>query len=92
MSDQQITPEAQHLSDEGHAVYEAVVPLVKESKAGYKTTEFWLAVAGAVFVNVGPAVPDKWQAILTAGLAAVYALSRGVAKAGIPDVVEPAKD
>lgn len=88
----QVTPEAQHLSDEAHEVYADVLPIVKETKAGWKTTEFWLTVAGAVFVNVGPAVPDKWQAILTAAMAAVYALARGVAKQGVPDVQEPTQD
>lgn len=82
MSDQSV----QHVTDEGHAVFDAVVPIVKETKAGYKTTEFWLTIGTAVLVNVQPAVPEKWQAILTAALAGLYALARGHAKSGIPEV------
>lgn len=81
------TPDQQHFSDELHEVYSDVVPLVKETKEGYKTTEFWLTAVVGVLINIQPAVPEKWQAILTAALAGLYALARGHAKSGIPEVV-----
>lgn len=63
------------------------VPAVfTETKKGYKTTEFWVVILSAIAVNVQPAVPEKWQAILTGALAIGYALARGHAKAGIPAV------
>lgn len=80
------TLEQQHMADELHEVYTDVVPLVKETKEGYKTTEFWLVLVTGILINVQPAVPEKWQAILTAALAALYALGRGVAKNGVPEV------
>lgn len=71
---------------------ERVVPaVVKETKAGYKTTEFWLTLAGLAAVNLNGVVltlPDKYQAIASAVLAGLYALSRGQAKKGIPSVEE----
>lgn len=68
-----------------------VPAIIKETKAGYKTTEFWLAVIGLLIVNLNGLVmtlPDKYQAIATAAIAAFYAVSRGQAKSGIP-AVEP---
>lgn len=80
------TPEQQHFADELDSVYDTVVPIVKETKAGYKTTEFWLVALTGLLINVQPAVPEKWQAILTAALAGLYALARGHAKSGVPEV------
>lgn len=67
----------------------ALAPVVKESKAGYKTTEFWLAVAGLVAVNANGLImtlPDRYQAIATAVIGGLYVISRGVAKSGVPDI------
>lgn len=61
--------------------------VVKESKSGYKTTEFWLALAGIAAVNLNGVVmtlPDKYQALATAIIGGLYALSRGAAKSGVP--------
>jgi hypothetical protein len=80
------TPEQQHFAGELSDVYSDVVPIVKETKEGYKTTEFWLVALTGVLINVQPAVPEKWQAILTAALAGLYALARGHAKSGVPEV------
>lgn len=68
---------------------EAPVVVVRESKPGWKTTEFWVAVVTLVAVNLNGVVltlPDKYQAIATAVVAGLYALARGLAKQGIPDV------
>lgn len=49
-------------------------------KAGYKTTEFWLAVAGAVLPIAFPRLP--WSTILTVGgVVVTYVLGRSVVKA-----------
>lgn len=87
MSDQQAPAVAQGVE---HA--RADVPaIIKETKAGYRTTEFWVAIVGLIIVNLNGLVmtlPDKYQAIATAAIAAFYAVSRGQAKSGIP-AVEP---
>jgi hypothetical protein len=65
--------------------------LFKESKGGLKTTEFWLTVITIVLLNVNLIpLPDSWQGIASAALVVVYALSRGLAKKGVPDA-EPVK-
>jgi len=73
-----------------HTLVADVPAVIKETKAGYKTTEFWLTVLGLIAVNLNGVVmtlPDKYQAIGSAILAGLYALSRGQAKKGIPAVV-----
>lgn len=64
----------------------------KESKPGWRTTEFWLTVlatvsAGLIAFGAVP-VPDgvpKWVTYV-AGVASVigYAIARGLAKFGVP--------
>lgn len=63
--------------------------VIKETKAGYKTTEFWVTVimSLAAMLEVAP-VPDGTGGIAGVALAAIYALSRGIAKKGIPHVVK----
>jgi hypothetical protein len=58
--------------------------LVKEFKAGYKTTEFWLVAAGLVLTQLGAIhVPGKYgTTIQDSALIASYAISRGIAKSG----------
>lgn len=71
------------------AVIADVPEVVKESKAGYKTTEFWVTVVTAILVVLnGIPLPEKYEGAVVAALGAVYALSRGIAKKGVP-VVEP---
>lgn len=67
-----------------------VPALVQESKAGYKTTEFWGAVA-AVLGDVVTSLPHN-DKILVTGLAAVYAIARGLAKNGVPNVTPVAPE
>lgn len=63
--------------------------VVKESKSGYKTTEFWLTVITSLMVVVdGVPLPEKFEGVVIAVLGAAYALSRGLAKKGIPHVEE----
>lgn len=58
---------------------------VKEVKAGYKTTEFWLSGAVIVLAQVGAlAIPGKYGGVVSEAAAALsaglYAISRGIAK------------
>lgn len=63
----------------------AINTVIKESKAGYKTTEFWVSIAVALFATIDPAsLPDWAQTALIGVAAAAYAISRGLAKQGIP--------
>lgn len=64
--------------------------LVKETKAGYKTTEFWLTSIIAVLTLLGTfPLPPKFEPVVAAGLAAAYTISRGLAKLGVPNVQDP---
>lgn len=60
---------------------------VRETKAGYKTTEFWLTVVGLIGTAVG-AVPTPHDAkgYVLAALVAVYVVARGLAKNGVANV------
>jgi hypothetical protein len=61
---------------------------VQETRKGYKTTEFWIVLAISVLTVLnGIPLPEKYEGIVVAALGAVYALSRGLAKQGIPDIV-----
>lgn len=69
--------------------------LFREAKSGYKTTEFWLTIVTLILLNVNLIpLPDSWQGIASAALVVVYAISRGLAKKGVPDaepIKQPAK-
>lgn len=68
----------------------AINTIITESKAGYKTTEFWVTIVVSLFAVVDPAsLPDWAQTALLGVAAAAYAVSRGLAKAGIPHVDVP---
>jgi len=64
--------------------YHTAGPVVAAVKAGYKTTEFWVTVVGALLTQIGALhLPGKYGAtITTVALAVSYVLSRGFAKAG----------
>lgn len=73
-------------------VLEHLPEVIKESKAGYKTTEFWLTIATSLLVVVdGIPMPDRYEGFVATALVVAYALSRGLAKKGIPSV-EPVKE
>lgn len=61
-----------------------VVAAVKATKAGYKTTEFWGVMAAAI-LDVATQIPFHDKAIVGA-IAAIYAIARGLAKAGAPSI------
>jgi hypothetical protein len=58
--------------------------VIADVKAGYKTTEFWIAGIGILLTQLGALhLPGKYgDTITTAALALSYILSRGFAKAG----------
>lgn len=58
----------------------------KESKVGYKTTEFWLSLIVILLAQVGAlSLPGHYgKTVTTAAAAAAYAVSRGLAKSGVP--------
>ena len=85
------TPDDERLAEEERDLYSAGMLILKEAKAGYKTTEFWSMVVGSFLVNLNAIpLPDRYQGWVTAVLVAAYMLSRGLAKAGVP-TVDPEK-
>lgn len=72
---------------------EALAPAdIQEAKAGYKTTEFWFAIATTVLVALGTVpTPHDAKGIVVAAVAALYAVARGLAKNGVANV-ESVKD
>lgn len=60
-----------------------------ESKPGYLTTEFWITIfanLGGILdlTNAWKFIPHQWAVIGIAIINAAYAVSRGIAKQGIP--------
>lgn len=74
----------------GNAITEVVseIPaVVKESKEGYKTTEFWVAIVISLLTVLnGIPMPEKYEGFVVAALGAAYAISRGIAKKGVAHV------
>jgi hypothetical protein len=73
-------------TDQTEQLIESLPVLVKETKAGYKTTEFWLTIGGAILTQLNVLhLPGKYgQVIATVSLLVSYIISRGLAKKGIP--------
>jgi hypothetical protein len=59
-----------------------ILPLIQETKVGYKTTEFWGAI-GAVVVTFLNEVTTK-EKVIVGVIASAYAVARGIAKNGVP--------
>lgn len=61
--------------------------IVKETKAGWRTTEFWLTLVSAVGVAVGVVpTPHDTKGYALVVLVALYAVARGLAKKGVPSI------
>lgn len=61
--------------------------IITESKRGYKTTEFWVGIAVALLTVLdGIPLPEKYEGFVVGLIGAVYVISRGIAKAGVPAV------
>jgi hypothetical protein len=74
-----------------HAVTDVIQVMpeaVKETKAGYKTTEFWTTIA-SVLCALLAGLPEKYSALVLLGATGSYALSRGIAKHGQPHIEVP---
>jgi hypothetical protein len=67
-----------------------VMPVVNETKKGWKTTEFWVALVGIILTQLQVLhLPGKYgDTIATIAFVASYILARGFAKQGVP-AVEP---
>ena len=60
-----------------------------ETKPGVRTTEFWLTLVVQLLqvLNIAGAwnfAPNKYSVIVSGVTAALYAVARGLAKAGVP--------
>jgi hypothetical protein len=77
-------PDTEAITD----LLESLPMVVKESKAGYKTTEFWVTIlaSAATLLDVIP-MPEHYKAIVVGVLGTAYTISRGIAKKGIPAVM-----
>lgn len=61
--------------------------VIKESKDGYRTTEFWVAIAAALATQFDvTSLPEKVQGYVVGAIAVAYVISRGIAKKGVPAV------
>lgn len=69
-------------------VVDALPEVIRETKAGYRTSEFWLTIA-TVLGTLLAGLPEKYGALVTVGSIASYVLSRGIAKKGIPHIEAP---
>jgi hypothetical protein len=75
---------------------EPTTVVVRETKRGVKTSEFWVhLVLQVIFLlptlDIWKFIPDRYAFIANAVLGSAYMLSRGQAKSGVPDttVVNP---
>lgn len=65
-----------------------VPEVIEETRKGWKTTEFWIVLGTSVLTVLnGIPLPEKYEGVVVAALAAIYALSRGIAKKGVANVV-----
>lgn len=62
----------------------SIPAVVKETKSGYKTTEFWASAAIAV-LDVVSQIPTKDKLVATL-IVVGYSIARGLAKAGVPNI------
>lgn len=65
----------------------AINAVIEESKAGWKTTEFWVALVVSLLTVIDTIpLPEKFEGVVVTGIAIAYALSRGLAKKGVANV------
>jgi hypothetical protein len=75
-------------SDATEALIEALPYVVEESKKGYKSTEFWVAIVlTGLTVLDGIPLPEKYEGVVAGAIGLAYIISRGIAKQGQPNVV-----
>lgn len=84
------TDETQY--NETRETVEDLPKVIKETKAGYKTTEFWAVIAAALTVAFTDVpLPDDTKGLVLAALAGVYAAARALSKKGVPSVEDEKK-
>lgn len=84
------TINADTASDATEALIEALPYVVEETKKGYKTSEFWVAIALTVLTVIdGIPLPEKYEGVVAGVIGVAYMISRGIAKKGIPHVPAP---
>lgn len=71
----------------------ALTDIIRETKSGWKTTEFWVTVAVSLLTVLdGVPLPEKFEGFVVSAVVVAYALSRGLAKQGVPHVEPPLDD
>lgn len=77
-------------TDATEAFLEALPYVVEESRKGYKTSEFWVAIVlTGLTVLDGIPLPEKYEGVVAGAIGLAYIISRGIAKKGIPHVPAP---
>lgn len=96
MSDQDFQPvprpdDDAHFDTELNREFVTSVPtIIAESKAGYKTTEFWVGIVLSLLTVLDTVpLPEKFEGLVVGAIGLAYILSRGIAKKGIPVVETP---
>lgn len=74
------------LPDPGQ-LQQIVEPVVQETRRGYKTSEFWSSLA-ILFTDIATSLPAHDKLLITI-LGGAYAIARGVAKNGVPNIISP---
>lgn len=75
------------LEDEFRELEAEAPVVVRETKAGYKTTEFYLTITTAFLTAVGALpTPHDAKTYVVAGLVGLYAVARAIAKKGVANV------
>src|SRR4051812_7364513 len=60
---------------------------MRETRPGWRTTEFWLVLAGNILINIGAVDVGgaKYRGLFAILSVVGYSLARGLAKNGVPD-------
>lgn len=75
---------------ENRELVASVPVIIAESKAGYKTTEFWVGIVLSLLTVLDTVpLPEKFEGLVVGAIGLAYILSRGIAKKGIPVVETP---
>lgn len=72
------------------ALIEALPLIVEETRKGWRTSEFWVAIVlTGLTVLDGIPLPEKYEGVVAGAIGLAYIISRGVAKKGVPHVPAP---
>lgn len=74
-------------SDATEGLIQAIPEVIRESKSGVKTTEFWVAIVLTLLTVIdGIPLPEQYEGLVAGAIGVAYAISRGLAKQGVPHV------